>query len=328
MVNAYTAGEETSDSSSSSEDREDFSELCAFVKYNKELRREGFAFICAPHCYIVTEYEDGKCKKGYGLLSRRGLCELEYENNEIVSVTKIEVKVGTLRDPTGTFEFNGSIRDDSPMGFGICKDLASSQVIYKGNMIGWERFFYGESMKDGKTVYGGYWCANKRCGFGLVFDENQMVSHEGCWFNDEFVKSGIYTSSELINTLSKWKVNNCVRSQVLNLSGFQALEEISFESQKLMTVGIVNISGLQKLKNIEFKGMSCSMFGYSNPKRSFRIADCPSLEHITIEKYCLTDYAHFELSCLDSLETLKIGSLENDSFNFYGASLTIQGTAF
>lgn len=325
MDGSEVESEDYTSESYSPEDEQDFTELCAFVKYNKEFKREGLALIYIPDNYILTEYKDGKRERGYVLYGNNCLKEVTFENDEIVHQAVIEATPGILRDPTGTLEFDGYIQDDSPMGFGSCKDIASNQVIYKGYMIGWERNIEGISRKDNKKVYNGSWCANKRCGYGIEYDEKEMILREGYWFDDEFIQSSLYLANPLNPTMNKWEVNNSLCSEVLELSGFQALEEITFNSKSFETVGVVNITGLPKLRKIEFKANSFSMFGYANPKRSFRISDCPLLESIDIEKYCFTDYTHFELSNLDSLETLKIGYLDSDSFNFYEASFSIQG---
>lgn len=325
MGSSEVESEDYTSDSYSSEDEIDFTELCAFVKYNKEFKREGRALIYIPDNYILTEYKDGKRERGYVLYGNNCLKEVTFENDEIVHQTVIEAIPGILRDPTGTLEFDGYIQDDSPMGFGSCKDIASNQVVYQGYMIGWERNIDGISMKDNMKVYNGSWCANKRCGYGIEYDKKEMILREGYWFDDEFVQSNLFLANPVNATMSKWKVNNSLCSEVLELSGFRALEEITFNSNSFETLGIVNITGLQKLRTIEFKANSFSMFGYANPKRSFRISDCPLLESIDIEKYCFTDYTHFELSNLGSLETLKIGNLESDSFNFYEASFSIQG---
>lgn len=320
--------EEYSYDSEVSDGQEDWSELCAFVKYNEKMKRDGPALIYIADNYIFTSYKDGKCEKGYTLHGRNGLSEIRYENNEITNVKVVEVNSGVLRDPTNTFEFNGYIAGESPMGLGVCKDLATDEVVYKGIMIGWERNIEGISVKDNKKIYRGSWCANKRCGFGIEYDEKEMILREGYWFNDEFIKSGLFLASPLNSSMSKWKVNNSVCSEVLYLSGFQALEDVTFDSKSFETVGTVNISGLRKLRSIEFESKSFSMFGYSNPKRRFSVSDCPSLKTIIIEKYSFTDYTQFELSQLDSLEVIKIGSLDSDSFNFYEASFCIQSNFF
>ena len=327
MGDRVTESEEETSYSYSSNEEEDLTELCAFVKYNKEYKREGPALIYIPDNYILTEYKDGKCEKGYMLHGDNGLSELKYENNKITSRTVIEATPGKLHDPTGTYEFNGFIQNDSPMGFGICKDIASNQVIYQGYMIGWERSIDGVSKKDNKKVFSGSWCANKRCGYGIEYDENEMISREGYWFNDEFIHSNLFLANPLNLSMSKWKVNTSLCSEVLNFSGFQKVEEITFNSRNFETTGIVNITGLQNLKKIEFEANGFSMFGYANPKRSFCISDCPLLESILIGKYCFTDFTHFELSKLDSLEVLKTGSIDFDSFNFYEASFSIQSSS-
>lgn len=63
-----------------------------------------------------------------------------------------------------------------------------------------------------------------------------------------------------------------------------------------------------------------------DPSRSFHVVDCPKLRLIEIGNHSFCDYSgEFELRKLDQLETLKIGTLDEDSWNFDYANFNLHG---
>ena len=60
--------------------------------------------------------------------------------------------------------------------------------------------------------------------------------------------------------------------------------------------------------------------------KSFHILNCESLESIQIGKCSFSDFAgEFELKNLPQLQSIQIGSIGNDSYNFYHSSFVIGG---
>ena len=60
--------------------------------------------------------------------------------------------------------------------------------------------------------------------------------------------------------------------------------------------------------------------------RSFHILNCDELESIEIGRFSFSDYGGgFELKNLPILSTIKIGEIDNDSYNFYYSSFEIKG---
>ena len=64
----------------------------------------------------------------------------------------------------------------------------------------------------------------------------------------------------------------------------------------------------------------------NDSSRSFSILNCIELESIEIGRFGFSDYGGgFELKNLPSLSTIKIGEIDNDSYNFYYSSFVIKG---
>ena len=57
----------------------------------------------------------------------------------------------------------------------------------------------------------------------------------------------------------------------------------------------------------------------------FSIVNCDNLESIEIGEYSFEGYGRFELKNLPKLSTIKIGEIENGSYNFYFSSFVIKG---
>ena len=64
----------------------------------------------------------------------------------------------------------------------------------------------------------------------------------------------------------------------------------------------------------------------NNQSKSFHILNCKSLESIEIGKFSFSDFGgQFELKNLPALQSIKIGTIESKSFNFYHSSFVIGG---
>ena len=67
--------------------------------------------------------------------------------------------------------------------------------------------------------------------------------------------------------------------------------------------------------------------GFGNDSnKSFHILNCAKLESISIGVYSFSDYGgEFELSNLPKLQSIVIGNMNSNSYNFYSSSLIIEG---
>ena len=90
---------------------------------------------------------------------------------------------------------------------------------------------------------------------------------------------------------------------------------------RLKTIKIGNNSFTQVISTVNWDGNKVN-----NKSRSFHILNCESLESIQIGEWSFCDYAGlFELKNLPQLQSIQIGTVGRDSFNFYCSSFVIRG---
>ena len=64
----------------------------------------------------------------------------------------------------------------------------------------------------------------------------------------------------------------------------------------------------------------------NNQSKSFHILNCESMESIEIGEWSFCDFAgQFELKNLPSLQSIQLGTIRKNSFNFCFSSFVIQG---
>ena len=97
-----------------------------------------------------------------------------------------------------------------------------------------------------------------------------------------------------------------------------------FESVKTF-----QIDGLKRLKTIRIGKNSFTQhknFWGDDKSKSFHILNCESLESIQIGEYSFSDFSgKFELKNLPQLQSIQIGIIRSDSYNFYNNSFVIRG---
>ena len=217
-----------------------------------------------------------------------------------------------------------------PFGYGEMYD-DDGLLIYKGIMINWQRFGYGTSYHDnGLIEYEGYWFDDNRFGIGKVYDRKGDLMKECEWING--IESDLDycgNGSEPLNIGMKHLklTDNCVLID-WDVSLMLNLESIEIGNDCFESVQTFQIDGLNRLKSIKIGKNSFSQdknrWGNYGSK-SFHILNCESLKSIQIGAYSFIDYAgEFELKNLPQLQSILIGTIGSDSYNFYHSSLVIR----
>ena len=108
-----------------------------------------------------------------------------------------------------------------------------------------------------------------------------------------------------------------------------SFEEIEIGNDCFGSVQTFQIDGLNRLKTIKIGNKSFTQTKNDNGKddtKSFHILNCESLESIQIGEYSFSDFAgDFELKNLPQLQSIQIGTIGSDSWNFYYSSFVIRG---
>ena len=107
------------------------------------------------------------------------------------------------------------------------------------------------------------------------------------------------------------------------------MESIEIGNECFESVKTFEIDGLNRLKTIKIGNNSFThaMYHYGNDEsKSFHILNCESLESIQIGKDSFSDFAgDFELKNLPKLQSIQIGTIGSESYNFYYSSFVIAG---
>ena len=120
----------------------------------------------------------------------------------------------------------------------------------------------------------------------------------------------------------------------INFCQFTMLKWLQIGDDSFSNVKAFNIDGLKHLSGLKIGINSFTQvkggayYFHSNKWKEFRILNCESLESIQIGLYSFSDFAgDFELYNLPRLQSIQIGELGSDSYNFYFCSFVIRGIA-
>ena len=118
--------------------------------------------------------------------------------------------------------------------------------------------------------------------------------------------------------------------KVFDLSGFVYLKELTIGSKCFKYVNEVKLIGLSELESVEI-GDKCFTKYYSNnwgifpdPNRHFYLKNCPKLKSLKMGRFSFSDYTVIEIENVNALEVIEMGELNEESNNFYSASLELK----
>ena len=121
--------------------------------------------------------------------------------------------------------------------------------------------------------------------------------------------------------------NNKCNSESLtsfDLSAYKLIEEIEIGNENFFYSNVFILDGLYKLERliIGYNSFTRKKYSYGYDEwKSFHVLNCESLVSIQINAYSFSDYGgQFELSNLPQLQTIQIGQLNSNSYNFYSSS--------
>ena len=111
-----------------------------------------------------------------------------------------------------------------------------------------------------------------------------------------------------------------------DLSVYPRLKSVTIGDYGFEYVNVFNITGLSELESVEI-GMNSftkkkNDYG-SDPNRHFYLKNCPKLKSLKIGGYSFSDYSVVEIEDVDALEVIEMGELNEESNNFYSASLQL-----
>ena len=142
----------------------------------------------------------------------------------------------------------------------------------------------------------------------------------------EYCMSVLDGSDEVTDLVIGSRVCPFENVTVLDLSVYPRLKTLVIGNNGFEYVTVFNITGLSELESVEI-GMNSftkqkNGFG-SDPNRHFYLKNCPKLKSLKIGRYSFSDYTVIEIENVDALESIEMGDLNEESNNFYSASLQL-----
>ena len=113
---------------------------------------------------------------------------------------------------------------------------------------------------------------------------------------------------------------------VLDLTRFSKLESLVIGDNCFSYVTEVKMVGLSELESVEIGMNSFTQHknDYGNdPNRHFYLKNCPKLKSLKTGRYSFSDYTVCEIENVDALEVIEMGDLNEESNNFYSATLQL-----
>ena len=111
-----------------------------------------------------------------------------------------------------------------------------------------------------------------------------------------------------------------------DLSGFSKLKRLEIGNDCFSYVEEVKLIGLNELESVVIGMNSFTQYknGYGqDPDRHFYLKNCPKLKSLEMGRYSFSDYSVIEIENVDALEVIEMGELNEESNNFYSASLQL-----
>ena len=195
-----------------------------------------------------------------------------------------------------------------------------------------------------------------REGKGCLIDEKTGIATRECEWKDGKEVSGIdlyvgwYNIYPVEQTITESKelesmsleltdliiASNCCNDvNALNLNRFEWLKTIEIGDDCFGSVQTFQIDKLNRLKTLKIGNKSFSIVKnnqkwdldkVNNESKSFHILNCGSLESIQIGEYSFVDFAgDFELKNLPQLQSIQIGTIKSQSYNFNFTSFVVRG---
>ena len=145
-------------------------------------------------------------------------------------------------------------------------------------------------------------------------------------YNYDYIRS--LNSSVTSIIIPNWTCND-IDYTIFDFSRFIRVESIEIGNDCFYYVKTFKIDRLNRLKTIKIGKRSFTQkknSGGNDESKSFHILNCESLESIEIGECSFSDFGgEFELKNLPQLQSIQIGTIGTESYNFYYSSFVIRG---
>ena len=270
-----------------------------------------------------------------------GVIEVDVDSHALLHVNGKDVnavehnRVLDLSDDGERWE--GNVLDNKPCGWGVLYD-SENRRVYEGFRIGDVNVCYGRSYypENQKVEYEGGICGGMRWGRGIQYDRNGSIVFEGEWMNNEQLSKRVVVNEEnqfLHNHIEELIVSNnsCNGPEwsALDLSLMPHLRLFEVGDECFENVNEMKLIGLSMLERVvigreSFTKQKNERLLESDPNRHFCLKNCERLRELMIGCDSFCDYSVCEIENMNRLEVIEMGKLNEESFNFWYASLKLK----
>ena len=295
-------------------------------------------YVTLPNHTRVCPYYEGIVEKSASVvveLSEERTIEVDTDSHELLRVNGEEVsgiehaKVLDLSDEGERWE--GDVLNDEPYGWGVLYD-SENRRMYEGFRIGDVNVCYGTRYYSDiqKVAYEGEICEGKRWGRGVQYDRNGNIVFDGEWMNDDHkMEKRVVLNEEnpfLHNHIEELIVSNnsCNGPEwsILDLSSMSVLRLFEVGDECFQNVEEVKLIGLNQLEKVVI-GRECFKGDWDKSNGHFYLKNCKSLKELKIGCRSFSGYSVCEIERVKCLEVIKMGEMNEDSYNFHYASLEL-----
>ena len=258
--------------------------------------------------------------------------------DELLEVDASTIYMNTILDLSHDGRrWEGGELNGKPFGFGH-EYSENDNLVYEGFVFEGKKVCFGKEFNDDGNnnclMYeGGYW-NDKRWGKGISYDLTDNVDFEGEWLNNYVIRKDgmIYTnqdnqqsafsiSTEEVLIGGNKECDESITSLHCSPLLFSKIKRIVVAECWLPNIREFVIDGLPNLESVKignqyFKIDCCR----ERVGGVCRITNCPKLRHLEMGNYCFQDIQSFELSNVNSLQSIKFGE-----YCFYYADCLING---
>ena len=287
-------------------------------------------------------YQEGVIKKFASViveLNRDRVIEVNTASHKLLHVDGEDVsgiehkQVLDLSDEGERWE--GDVLDNKPYGWGVLYDK-EGEKMYEGFRIGKVNVCYGTQYYPDiqKVEYVGEWFEGKRWGQGIQYDRHGNTVFDGEWMNDEQTETTVTItdgSGLFYNHLEVLIVNDgCCNGnewRTFDVSLLPCLRELQVGNHCFRCVEEVRMVGISALEKVVIGDVCFTLrenAALVNASNCFLLKDCVRLRELKIGSNSFNDYLVCEIENVSSLEVMQVGDLNEDSYNFYHASLELK----
>ena len=269
---------------------------------------------------IIADNSDDK--KGMSVLTAESV------DSDLVEMDCSELKENVIIDLNREGRrWEGGELNGKPFGYGY-EYSEDDNLVYEGFVFEGKKVCVGKEWNnygnDNCLVYEGGYCNGKRWGNGKSYDLTGNVDYEE-WMNNygltENAKNELIVTMLIEELVIGEKMFNDENITTLHFSPLLIqLKRIEIGNDCFHHVRKFVIDSLPSLESVKIGDMCFRIDGKERDDGYFQITNCPNLRQLEIGDESFADFTSFELSNLNSLQSIKF-----DDYCFEYADFSLKG---